>query len=160
MGGGQGACRSAPGPSAVHVAMSNTLNTPVESLEADLPVRVREVAVRRGSGGAGAMPGGDGIVRRIEALAPLRFSLITERRSSAPAGREGGGSRSIRPQHAQRRTAAGQVRGRALARRRADDRDAGRRRLRSTAQRRLSVRSAPARQCARRHLFAVQPDLL
>ena len=92
MGGGQGACRTAPGPSAVHVAMSNTLNTPVESLEADLPVRVREVAIRRGSGGSGNMRGGDGIVRTIEALAPLHFSLITERRSSAPAGREGGGS--------------------------------------------------------------------
>ena len=90
MGGGQGAAREAPGPSAVHVAMSNTLNTPIESLETDLPVRIGEVAVRRGSGGAGRMAGGDGIVRRIEALAPLRFSLITERRSTAPAGREGG----------------------------------------------------------------------
>ena len=91
MGGGQGACPNAPGPSAVHVAMSNTLNTPVESLEGDLPVRVREVAVRRGSGGEGEMHGGDGIVRSIEALAPLRFSLITERRSTSPAGRKGGG---------------------------------------------------------------------
>jgi N-methylhydantoinase B len=89
-GGGQGACRDAPGPSAVHVAMSNTLNTPIEALEADMPIRVREVAVRRGSGGAGRNPGGDGVVRAIEALAPLRFSLITERRSTAPAGREGG----------------------------------------------------------------------
>jgi N-methylhydantoinase B len=91
IGGGQGACRDAPGPSAVHVAMSNTLNTPVEALEAELPVRIRELSIRRGSGGAGAEPGGDGIVRRIEALAPLRFSLITERRSEGPEGREGGG---------------------------------------------------------------------
>jgi len=90
IGGGQGASRSADGPSAVHVAMSNTLNTPVEALEADMPIRVREVSVRRGSGGRGARRGGDGIVRRIEALAPLRYSLITERRTIAPAGREGG----------------------------------------------------------------------
>ena len=52
--GGQGACPDADGPDAVHVAMSNTLNTPVEALEAEFPVRVRELSVRRGSGGAGA----------------------------------------------------------------------------------------------------------
>ena len=33
LGGGQGASRDADGPSAVHVAMSNTLNTPIEALE-------------------------------------------------------------------------------------------------------------------------------
>ena len=90
VGGGQGACPDADGPSAVHVAMSNTLNTPVEALEADLPVRVTELAVRRGSGGSGAHRGGDGVVREIEALAPLSFTLITERRVLAPAGRDGG----------------------------------------------------------------------
>ena len=46
IGGGQGACPDADGPSAVHVAMSNTLNTPVEALETELPVRVRELSVR------------------------------------------------------------------------------------------------------------------
>ncbi len=90
VGGGQGACPGADGPSAVHVAMSNTLNTPVEALEAELPVRVRELAVRRGSGGAGERRGGDGVVREIEALEPLRFTLISERRAIAPAGRDGG----------------------------------------------------------------------
>ena len=90
IGGGQGACPDAPGPDAVHVAMSNTLNTPVEVLESELPVRVRELSVRRGSGGAGAQPGGDGIVRELEALAPARFTLISERRLEAPRGREGG----------------------------------------------------------------------
>ncbi len=91
LGGGQGACAGAPGPSAVHVAMSNTLNTPVEALEGELPVRVRRLAVRRDSGGAGAHRGGDGIVRAIEALAPMRFTLITERRDRGPRGRAGGG---------------------------------------------------------------------
>ena len=90
IGGGQGACRGADGPSAVHVAMSNTLNTPVEALEADLPVRVRELSVRRGSGGAGSNRGGDGIVRETEALAPMAFTLLTERRRFAPRGRDGG----------------------------------------------------------------------
>jgi N-methylhydantoinase B len=91
LGGGQGACPDAAGPSAIHVAMSNTLNTPVEALEAELPLRVRELSLRRGSGGAGRHPGGEGLVREIEALAPLRFTLITERRRHAPRGRDGGG---------------------------------------------------------------------
>jgi len=91
LGGGQGACPDAPGPSAIHVAMSNTLNTPVEALETEFPLRVRELAVRRGSGGSGAQAGGEGIVRELEALAPMSFSLITERRRHAPRGREGGG---------------------------------------------------------------------
>jgi N-methylhydantoinase B len=90
VGGGQGACPDADGPSAVHVAMSNTLNTPVEALEAEFPVRVRELSVRRGSGGRGRHRGGDGVVRELEALAPMRFTLITERRRIAPSGRDGG----------------------------------------------------------------------
>ncbi len=90
LGGGQGACPDADGPSAVHVAMSNTLNTPVEALETEFPLRVRELSVRRGSGGAGRHRGGDGIVRELEALAPMGFTLIAERRRHAPRGRAGG----------------------------------------------------------------------
>lgn len=91
LGGGQGACPDADGPSAIHVAMSNTLNTPVEALETEFPLRVRELALRHGSGGEGAHRGGEGIVREIEALAPMRFTLITERRRHPPRG-SGGGS--------------------------------------------------------------------
>ncbi len=90
LGGGQGACPDADGPSAIHVAMSNTLNTPVEALETEFPLRVRELSVRRGSGGEGTHRGGDGIVREIEALAPMRFTLISERRRHPPRGRGGG----------------------------------------------------------------------
>jgi N-methylhydantoinase B len=90
LGGGQGACPNADGPSAIHVAMSNTLNTPIEALETEFPLRVRELSVRRGSGGAGSHSGGDGIVREIEALAPMRFTLISERRRHPPRGRGGG----------------------------------------------------------------------
>jgi N-methylhydantoinase B len=91
LGGGQGACPGAAGPSAIHVAMSNTLNTPVEALETEFPLRVRELSLRRGSGGEGAQPGGDGIAREIEALAPMRYTLIGERRRHPPRGRDGGG---------------------------------------------------------------------
>jgi N-methylhydantoinase B len=90
LGGGQGACADADGPSGVHVAMSNTLNTPIEALEQEFPLRAVEYTLRRGSGGAGRHRGGDGIVRELEALAPLRYSLITERRRHAPPGADGG----------------------------------------------------------------------
>jgi N-methylhydantoinase B len=91
LGGGQGACPDGDGPSAIHVAMSNTLNTPTEALETEFPLRVRELSVRRGSGGEGDYRGGDGIVREIEALEPMRFTLLTERRRHPPRGRAGGG---------------------------------------------------------------------
>lgn len=90
LGGGQGACPGADGPSAVHVAMSNTLNTPVEALELEFPLRVVTYALRRGSGGDGAFRGGDGIVRELEALAPMTWSLISERRTHSPPGAGGG----------------------------------------------------------------------
>ena len=90
LGGGQGACADADGPSGVHVAMSNTLNTPVEALELEFPLRVVRHALRRGSGGAGRHRGGDGVVREVQALEEMAFSLITERRRHAPAGAAGG----------------------------------------------------------------------
>jgi N-methylhydantoinase B len=90
LGGGQGACADADGPSGVHVAMSNTLNTPVEALELEFPLRVVRYSLRRGSGGAGDHRGGDGVVRELEALEPMRYSLLTERRRHAPPGAAGG----------------------------------------------------------------------
>jgi N-methylhydantoinase B len=90
IGGGQGACPDADGPSAVHVAMSNTLNTPIEALELEFPLRAVEYAVRRGSGGGGKRRGGDGVVREVEALDEMQFSLLTERRRHRPRGADGG----------------------------------------------------------------------
>jgi N-methylhydantoinase B len=90
LGGGQGACEDADGPSAVHVAMSNTLNTPIEALERELPLLVTEYSLRRGSGGAGRHKGGDGVVRELQALSEMTFSLSAERRRHAPPGAHGG----------------------------------------------------------------------
>ncbi|MEA2426890.1 MAG: N-methylhydantoinase [Thermoleophilaceae bacterium] len=90
LGGGQGACPDADGPTGVHVAMSNTLNTPIEALELEFPLRAVQYAVRRGSGGAGRHRGGDGVVREVEALEEMSWSLITERRRHAPPGADGG----------------------------------------------------------------------
>src|SRR5687767_1139909 len=92
MAGGQGACPHANGPSAVHVTMSNTLNTPVEALELAYPLRVERYALRRGSGGTGRFTGGDGVVRELEALEPCRLSIVSERRGRSPDGARGGGS--------------------------------------------------------------------
>src|SRR6185295_12288162 len=75
----------------LHTHMTNTMNTPIEALEAYYPLRVRRYAVRRGSGGSGRNPGGDGLVREIEFLAPSQLTLLTERRRVAPYGLAGGG---------------------------------------------------------------------
>ena len=90
IGGGQGACPGASGPSAVHVAMSNTLSTPTEALELAYPIRVERNARRLGSGGAGRHHGGDGVVRELRVLEPCRLSIVSERRRHAPQGRNGG----------------------------------------------------------------------
>ena len=90
IGGGQGACPDADGPSAVHVAMSNTLSTPTEALELAYPIRVERNALRLGSGGPGRHSGGDGVVRELRVLESCRLSIVSERRRHAPQGRNGG----------------------------------------------------------------------
>ena len=90
IGGGQGACPEADGPSGVHVAMSNTFNTPAEALELGYPLRVERYELRRGSGGAGLHRGGDGVVRELRVLERCRLSLLTQRRQVAPRGGRGG----------------------------------------------------------------------
>jgi N-methylhydantoinase B len=91
IGGGQGACEDADGPSAVHVAMSNTLITPVEALELSYPLRVERWHLREGSGGAGVHRGGDGVVRELRVLEDCRLSVLAERRAHGPRGASGGG---------------------------------------------------------------------
>jgi len=88
--GGAGATATAAGASAVQTHMTNTRLTDPEVLEQRFPARVLEFSVRCGSGGAGANPGGDGVVRRIEFLAPLQVSLLTSRRTTQPYGAAGG----------------------------------------------------------------------
>ena len=88
--GGQGASSSGPGPSAVHVGMSNTLNTPVEALELEYPMRVERCEIRYDTGGAGEHRGGDGTVRAVRVLEPASLSLLTDRRRHGPEGLKGG----------------------------------------------------------------------
>ena len=70
--------------------LTNTKNTPVEALERSFPMKVRRLALRRGSGGLGVHRGGDGIERDLEVLEDVTVSLITERRTSRPWGAAGG----------------------------------------------------------------------
>lgn len=88
--GGQGGRAGKPGMSGVHTAMTNTKNTPVEALERAYPMRVLRYRLRRGSGGAGSAPGGEGIERDLLLLEDVTVSLITERRVSPPWGLAGG----------------------------------------------------------------------
>jgi N-methylhydantoinase B len=91
MGGGAGAGPRGPGRSGIQTHMTNTLNTPVESVESHYPLRVWRYALRAGSGGRGRYRGGDGLVRELEFLAPAHFTVLTERRRHAPWGLAGGG---------------------------------------------------------------------
>jgi N-methylhydantoinase B len=92
IGGGAGASADSRGASAIQCHMTNTRNTPTESLESHYPIRVLEYSVRRGSGGYGCQRGGDGITRRIELLADCTVSLLADRRELPPPGADGGES--------------------------------------------------------------------
>lgn len=91
IGGGSGASKGNPGVSGIHTHMTNTLNTPVESLETEYPLRIHRYSIRRNSGGKGRWKGGDGIIREIEMLADIStISIQSERRHSQPWGLNGG----------------------------------------------------------------------
>ncbi|HEX6995998.1 MAG TPA: hydantoinase B/oxoprolinase family protein [Gammaproteobacteria bacterium] len=88
--GGTGAGPTFDGASAVHSHMTNSRLTDPEVLEWRHPVRLRRFEIRRGSGGAGAHRGGDGIVREIEFLEPMRAAILSNRRRTVPFGLAGG----------------------------------------------------------------------
>ncbi|HSE48529.1 MAG TPA: hydantoinase B/oxoprolinase family protein [Terriglobales bacterium] len=88
--GGFGARPTKDGISGVHTHMTNSLNTPAEALEHAYPFRVTKYSFRRGSGGAGAWRGGDGIVREIELLTDAEVTLLADRRERGPYGLQGG----------------------------------------------------------------------
>ena len=90
IGGGAGALPDDDGIDGRQVGMTNTQNTPVESIEIEYPLRVERYALRDASGGAGRCRGGHGVDRRLRLLTDATISLLTERRSVAPPGRAGG----------------------------------------------------------------------
>jgi len=90
LAGGHGAGPSWDGASAMQAHMTNTRNTPIESLEHAYPLRVRYTRIRSGSGGAGRHRGGDGLERSLELLSDARVTVISERRVRGPYGLSGG----------------------------------------------------------------------
>src|SRR5207247_8002012 len=78
IGGGQGASHGAPGPSGVHVGMSNTRNTPIEVLEMEYPLRLKSYGLRRGGGGVGGWTGGEGVRCECVGLAVVGASSPAE----------------------------------------------------------------------------------
>ena len=101
--GGTGAGPDFAGTSAVHSHMTNTRITDPEILEHRYPVRLDRFAIRRGSGGKGARPGGDGVVRAITALEPMTATIVASRRTVAPFGLTGGGDGAVGTQRVERR---------------------------------------------------------
>ena len=90
LGGGVGASKGHHGTSGVHVYMTNTLNTPVEVIEASYPLRCMAYRLREDSGGAGTWRGGEGLLKHYKVLEPCSFSVLSERRRVAPCGAAGG----------------------------------------------------------------------
>jgi N-methylhydantoinase B len=90
-GGGFGGRAGKDGLDAVHVHMSNTMNTPAEVLETAYPLRVERYELRPDSGGAGEFRGGLGLRRDVRVLDhEATFSLLADRRTHAPYGLVGG----------------------------------------------------------------------
>jgi 5-oxoprolinase (ATP-hydrolysing) len=89
--GGSGALEDCPGASGVQVHMTNTRITDPEILEVRHPgVRLARFTLRKGSGGGGRWPGGDGVIREVIFLKPATVSILSERRAYPPYGMRGG----------------------------------------------------------------------
>jgi N-methylhydantoinase B len=95
LGGGQGASRKGPGASGVQVGMTNTLNTPIEALELEYPLRVERYELDETTAGAGRHMGGAGLVRAVRVLTDATVSVIADRRRHPPSGIDGGRPGSV-----------------------------------------------------------------
>ncbi len=89
-GGGGSATASSDGENAVQWGMTNTMNTPIEVLEQEMPVLFTAYSVRRGSGGGGLHKGGDGVVREFVALEKMEYTVIMSRYLTTSRGVRGG----------------------------------------------------------------------
>ncbi len=88
--GGMGARPRCDGMSAVHTHMTNTMNTPIEVIEKEYPIRVRGYSIRKKSGGRGFRRGGDGVTRELELQGDAEVCILSDRRRFAPYGLRGG----------------------------------------------------------------------
>jgi N-methylhydantoinase B len=98
LNGGTGASSQADGMTGGFPA--NLTNTPIEVMEALMPVVWECKAIRRGSGGAGRQRGGDGQRLTVRALSDLEYSILGGRTQHVAAGICGGGPGSPGGAHA------------------------------------------------------------
>lgn len=90
-GCGMGARPTKDGIDAIHVHMTNTLNTPIEAIEREYPLRVVRYEIAEGTGGAGRYRGGNGLVRAIELVeGSAHATLLADRHTRKPPGAHGG----------------------------------------------------------------------
>jgi 5-oxoprolinase (ATP-hydrolysing) len=104
---GSGAGEGFGGASVVQTHMTNSRLTDPEVLEWRFPVRLESFEIRRGSGGAGHWPGGDGGRRRLRFLTPMTVSTLSSHRRVPPYGMAGGSPGQLGRQWVER--ADGQV---------------------------------------------------
>jgi N-methylhydantoinase B len=91
-GCGMGARPSMDGLDGIQCHMTNTLNTPIEAIEREFPMRVLQYEFVEGTGGRGRFRGGNGLVRALQLTeGSARLSLLAERHAVAPQGAQGGG---------------------------------------------------------------------
>jgi N-methylhydantoinase B len=91
--GGFGGRRGFDGVDAVHTHMTNTMNTPIETIEGVYPMLFLKYKLRRDSGGAGRWRGGVGVERSWKLLSSsATLSILAERTRLAPWGLYGGKS--------------------------------------------------------------------
>jgi len=93
--GGSGAGPDFDGTAVVQTHMTNSRLTDPEVLEARFPVLLEEFSIRRGSGGVGVHPGGDGAMRRVRFRRAMAAGILSNRRRVAPFGLRGGGDGGV-----------------------------------------------------------------
>jgi N-methylhydantoinase B len=92
IGGGSGGRPDSDGVDGIHVNMTNTMNTPIEALEAYLPLRFESYTLRPDTGGPGEWRGGCGIERSWTLTSKrATLSILAERVKIPPWGLQGGG---------------------------------------------------------------------
>jgi len=95
-GCGMGARPFADGIDAIQCHMTNTMNTPVEAIEREYPLRVERYEIARGTGGAGRFRGGNGLVRVLRVTdGTATVVLLADRHARAPRGAAGGGDGAL-----------------------------------------------------------------
>jgi N-methylhydantoinase B len=95
-GCGMGARPHADGIDGIHVHMTNTLNTPIEAIERDFPLRIVRYEFAEGTAGAGRFRGGSGLVRSFQLTrGTATLSLLAERHVVAPRGTGGGADGAV-----------------------------------------------------------------